>query len=314
MQVAIVGGGICGLYLAWKLAERKEKVVLFEKKSKIGKECCSGLISERILDFIPQSREVVENEIDFCILHFPKKTLKIKFSKKILVIDRVKLDNLVAKLAQKSGAKIILGKEIKKENFENLKEKFNKIVGCDGANSFVRKILSLKERQNFRLSLKMEISQKDFSNFVQTWITPQGFLWKIPRGKKIEYGIIENPKKALFLFKEFLNKNNIKLEKIKSALIYQDFFLPSNKKITLCGEAVGLTKPWSGGGVIWSLICAEIFLKNFPDFLKYKKELKKFFLFKILTSKIVTKLVYLLGTNFSFVFPKNCQIETDFLL
>jgi len=47
MKVAIVGGGTSGLYLAWKLSQKGEEVVVFEKKKKIGKEVCSGLFSER---------------------------------------------------------------------------------------------------------------------------------------------------------------------------------------------------------------------------------------------------------------------------
>jgi len=38
MKVAIVGAGICGLYLAWKLSEKGYSVTVFEKKEKIGKK------------------------------------------------------------------------------------------------------------------------------------------------------------------------------------------------------------------------------------------------------------------------------------
>ncbi len=330
MKVAIVGAGICGLYLAWKLAEKGHSVTVFEKKEKIGKEVCSGLFSDRILDFIPESQKLIQNEIDFCLIHWtadrwrPKRTLKIKFSRKIFVMSHFELDNLIASLAQKAGAKIICNQEINSlpkilddklhhGEFCNQKDFFEKIIGCDGVHSIIRKKLNLPEPK-FKLGIQGFISQINFSNFVETWPTKSGFIWKIPRGKETEYGIIENPKGAKLLFKEFLVKNKIQLDNLRSGIVPQGLIISSNQKISLCGDAAGLTKPWSGGGVIWGLTAADILLKNFPDFLKYQKEIKKFFLPKILFSKIVTKMVYFLGFKIPWFLPKNIKLEGDFLI
>jgi flavin-dependent dehydrogenase len=338
MKIAIIGAGICGLYLAWKLAEKGEEVIVFEKKEKIGKEACSGLFSERILDFIPSFQKLIQNKIDFCLIHFPKKTLKIQFSKPFFVMDHAKLDRLVADLAEKSGAKIILNHSV-----NSLPEGFDRIIGCDGAMSQVRKILGLKDPQ-FRLGIQGFVREKNSSDYVETWPTYNGFtlrpfsekgagfIWKIPRGLETEYGIIEKPKKARIIFEEFLRGNNLSpspakrdevgdetksqrpLERINSALVPQGLIIPSNSSITLCGDASGLTKPWSGGGVIWGLLAADLLLKDFPDFLKYKNRMKKFFLPKIIFSKIATKKVYFLGSKIPWLLPKVVKIEGDFLV
>jgi len=223
-------------------------------------------------------------------------------------MNHFELDRLVASLAEKSGAKIILNQKI-----SSLPEEFDKIIGCDGALSQVRKNLGLKN-PDFYLGIQGFVQKKDFSNYVETWPKKSGFLWKIPRGKEIEYGIIEKPKKAREIFEEFLKKNKIFLERVNSALIPQDLIISNNSKVTLCGDAMGLTKPWSGGGVIWSLFAANILLKNFPDFIKYQKEVKKFFLPKIILSKIAKKLVYFFGFKIPWLLPKNFKIEGDFLI
>ena len=70
MKTAIVGGGIIGLYLAWKLSEKGHDITVFEKKGGVGKEACSGLFSERILEFIPKSKELVQNQIESVFLNF----------------------------------------------------------------------------------------------------------------------------------------------------------------------------------------------------------------------------------------------------
>jgi len=308
MRIAIVGAGITGLYLAWKLSEKGYQVTVFEKREKIGKEVCSGLLSQRILDFIPESQKLIQNQIEYCFIHFPKRTLKIKFSKNFYVMNHNELDDLVLNLAKKAGANILFNSTI-----TFIPERFDRVIGCDGALSQIRKNLGLKEPQ-FYLGIRGFLAKGDFSSYVETWPKKQGFIWKIPRGRETEYGIIEKPHWAKNFFEEFLNKNNLSLERIKSALISQGLIISQNQNITLCGEAAGLTKPWSGGGVVWGVMAANILLKNFPDFLKYQKEVQKLFLPKIIFSKIAKKLVYFFGFNFPYLLPKSFMIEGDFLI
>lgn len=334
MKVAIIGAGTCGLYLAWKLVKKGENITVFERNSTTGNKICSGLFSERILEFIPESQQLIENEISSVIIHFPKKTVKVNFSKKFLVIDHSKLNDLLSSLAQTSGAKIILNQNIselpegfdslplvKSEGFDSspkvLGEEFDKIIGCDGANSFVRKKLGLPEPL-LRLGIQGFINPSINSgqvkeNFVESWPCKNGFLWKIPRGDQIEYGIIANMNEAYKIFNDFLKKNKIYLRNVKAKTVPQGLIIAKNREITLCGDAAGLTKPWSGGGVIWGLTAADFLIESFPDFITYSKKIKKFFFPKILTSKILTRGVYFFGFHLPFFLPKNNKVESDFL-
>jgi len=306
MKVGIIGAGICGLYLGWKLSEKGHQVTIFEKREGIGKETCSGLFSERIFEFIPQSKELIQNEIEYCLIHFPKKTIILHFLKKFFVIDHAKLDNLVGNLASNSGAKIILNSKI-----NSIPENFEKIIACEGANSKIRNILGLK-KPNFYLGIQGFLKKRDYSNVVETWATENGFLWKIPRGEEVEYGILEKPNLAKKIFEDFLAKKKIKIENQRSALIAQGFLVPKNENITLCGEAAGLTKPWSGGGVIWGLVAANFLLETFPDFKKYHKKVSMFFKKEIAISKFLKKIVYFLGFSVPYFLPKKVKIDGDF--
>jgi len=321
LNVAIVGAGTCGLYLAWKLSQRGYRVTVFEKKREIGKQACSGLFSEKIFDYVPEARDLVQNQIAYTLIHFPKKTVKVWFSERFFVISHFKLDRLIADLAKKAGAKIILNHEIR-----SLPSGFDKIIGCDGAYSFIRRALDVPG-PDFSLGILGFVQKRDFSDFVETW--PQknrdapfrfwdksggGFIWKIPRGKKIEYGIIGKPLRAKQVLKEFLDVQGIQLTGIKSQMIACGLAKFSHPNITLCGEAAGLTKPWSGGGVIWGLKSCEILLQHFPDFISYQRALRRFFGFRFILSETITRMVYFLGFNFPWVMPKEIKIQGDYIL
>lgn len=313
MQVAIIGAGINGLYLAWKLSLKGYKVTIFERKGEIGNRACSGLFSERILQYIPESRGLIKNKIDHALINFPEKTVKINFSEQFLVMSHFELDNLVADLAQKNGARIILNSNITK-----IPISFDKIIGCDGPMSSTRKLLNLPDPK-YRLGILGLVREQPSNHYVETWPVKcearlgRGFIWKIPRGENIEYGIIADPSRAKALFDAFLQKNNIILSNIEAKLVPQGFIIPNNGDITLCGDATGLTKPWSGGGVLWQLELADILIKNFPDFKNYRKEAKRKFFSRLFFSNLATSLVYFLGFRIPWLLPNNSKIESDCL-
>ncbi len=304
-KTAIIGGGTIGLYLGLKLKERGHNITLFEKRDKIGTDVCSGIFSEKIFKFIPESENLVENEIKCALLHFPKKTISLFFKKKFFLISHSKLDDL---LYSKIKENVELGKEV-----SSLPKNFEKTIGADGANSFARNYLKLKKPE-FRIGIRGFLNERNFSNTVETWPLKNGFIWKIPRGEKTEYGIMENPIIAKKRLDIFLKKNKIRLNNIEARVIPCGFSLSKNRSITLCGDSTGITKPWSGGGVIWGLKSADILINSFPNFETYYKKTKKYFKKKIFFYKLLTKAVYLSGTNIPFIIPKKNTIEPDFLI
>jgi flavin-dependent dehydrogenase len=228
----------------------------------------------------------------------------VDFKKEFYVMDHAELDKLVA---EKIKDKIILNK-----NITDIPQGFDRIIGADGPNSVVRKSLNLPAPK-YRLGMLGFVLGRSSGDFVETWPVNGGFIWKIPRGDSSEYGILAPQKESRKLLSEFLQKNNIFLQNIRAKIVPQGFLLPGKGPVTLAGDAAGLTKPWSGGGVIWQLTLADILLKSFPDFGRYKKEAYIKLKPKVFSGKTLTGAVYFLGFNMPFLLPKNNKIESDFI-
>ncbi len=313
-KVAIIGAGIIGLYLAWRLRQKGHSVVVFEQKSNIGGKPCSALISERIKEYLPISDNVYQKRAESVLVHFSKKDIRIKVRPAYLVFEREVLDNFVYNLAKNAGVEIVFNHEIKQ-----IPDGFDRIIGCDGALSQTRQLLSLP-RPVCRLGIQYFVSNTDVSGeTIEVW--PQkfvchpryGFTWKVLKKGKIEYGIIGPSQEAKKKFDVFLDKSGVNFEEsdFQAAIIPQGLRLPKSDSITLLGDSAGMTKPTTGGGIIWGLKAGDILADSFPDFDKYRRKAKRFFIPKILKGKIAVSVSYYLGRYFPFLLPKQISIDPD---
>ncbi|MFA5296272.1 MAG: NAD(P)/FAD-dependent oxidoreductase [Methanoregulaceae archaeon] len=310
-KVAIIGSGIIGAYIALKLKEKGFDVFLYDKKQEkdLGFKPCSTLVSERIRRFIAVSDDCVENIIDGCRINFPKKTIELGFNPRHLVLNRDKLIQEQLSLLKEKGVNVCLGEDIRE-----IPSQYDYVIGCDGPTSVMRRKLNLKEPW-LKTGMQVFVKKQDRSSFTDVFPIKSGFLWQIPRGDFIEYGILTSSLKPREAFLDFLEKQKVEAKNIVSALVPfsgPGMIFSKNKKVALCGDAMGLTKPWSGGGIIWSLYAADILVKNFPDFNKYEKEAGKFFEFKIIKGVIANRLVNFLGFHLSFLLPRRINYDNDF--
>lgn len=307
-----------GQYISWKLAEAGHEVSLFDRKKEdsIGKKCCSALVSERIKQFIPLDENCIENEITSCVINFPKGKVKLNFKPKHLALNREMVIAKLLELNKKAGTRIVLGQEIKRAP-----QGFDRVIGCDGAFSVIRRSLGLRDPGIRNGILAYSLTKSD-SHVTQTYspLDISGFCWKIPKGDKIEYGALGNQEEVKKRADKIMAIEGVEKDTVSAAVVPCPRFplfdagliFPKEKDITLCGDAMGLTKPWSGGGVIWGLHAADILVRTFPDFRKYKKETVRFFRWKILKGQISNWLVQTIGKRFPNLLPKEMKYDNDF--
>ena len=204
------------------------------------------------------------------------------------------------------GVSLRLGEEIK-----SIPLNFDYVIGCDGPFSVIRKELGLKDPE-MKIGMQVFVDKKDNANFTDIFPIQSGFLWKIPKGDYLEYGILSKSSKAKDILINFLEKEKIKEKQVFAASVPLGMVFSKDKRVALCGDAMGLTKPWSGGGIIWSLYAASILVETFPDFKEYEKKTRQFFQYKILKGLIANKLVNLIGFTFPYIIPSKINYDNDF--
>ncbi len=269
-DVIVVGAGPAGLY-STKLLEKRFSVLVLEEDKEIGKPIqCSGLVSKNLDNFVKVDRNCVENEIKGAIFHSKSSEFRLEKQASIArVIDRNRFDS---SLARGLKSKILMGTrvtgiEIRKDSVKVKTEPGDKefvskmILGCDGPNSIVRNHFGVKPAEIIK-GLIAITREKDSSGLVELWfdkeVLDDGFFWKIPRGESIEYGMLSKDADFTKLEKFFTPKLKGKSYEKRAGMIpigIQKTYFP---RTLLVGDSACQVKPWSGGGVVYGMICAGI--------------------------------------------------------
>ncbi len=267
-DLIIVGGGPIGLYTAKLCEDMGYRVLVIEEHEEIGRPLhCSGLISKNIERFFPDIKEwdAVENEVNSAVIHSPKSEFVLrKRGTAAYVIDRERFDR---RLGEMIRSKVLLGCRAGSVIVERRKVKVNTskgefegemVVGCDGANSIVAKGLCVRPREVIKGIIGI-VREKAYSRRVDLYFDKErlrdGFFWRIPRGERLEYGMFGKGVKFEDLEKFFgLKEYEKHAGLIPIGPVRKSYF----DRVLLVGDAAGQVKPWSGGGVIYGLTCAEI--------------------------------------------------------
>jgi geranylgeranyl reductase family protein len=289
-DVAVVGGGPNGGYVAGNIASKGYNIAIFEQNKQIGEPInCAGIVTPRVFNIVnlPKS-SIVQNEIKGANIHSPSgHTLTIGGDKvHALVINRSIFDQEIIKKSVDKGAELFLenkvasAKKIKNHikliTSQNIEIKCKLLIGADGPNSKIRDIFKLPEPKEFLRGIGAEITDANFDpNFVEIFvgknIAPGFFAWMIPTNNtgteaRIGLCISENsPHPARYYFSNlFKNKNthfflqntNI-IKKTGGVIPLGSLKKTYDTNVLLLGDAAAQVKPTSGGGIYPGLLCAD---------------------------------------------------------
>jgi len=268
LDVAVVGAGPMGLYIAAQVAKEGYEVAVFEEHSEIGVPThCSGLFSTRIFDIVGK----------FAVLHPAKRARIFAPNGSVLhigdsrihgyVVDRVEFDRKLASMAIKNGADIFLKERVKKIKYPAIQTwnrawKAKIIVGADGINSVVRRSLNVKAQK--LIGAAQVVAKYDFEDvegvdiFVGNKIAPGFFGWVIPLEEGLARIGVASYGNSWSNLRVLLNRLNAKPLSIGGGGIPIGTVSRTHfRGIILVGDAAGQVKATSGGGVYPGLRAAQ---------------------------------------------------------
>ncbi len=292
----VVGGGPCGSFAAWTLAELGADVAVFEEHKEIGLPShCAGHVSlnglRRLGLRLPQM--VFENEIYGATFYSPSGfEFRVRRSSPVTcVLNRELLDKHLAELAIKAGARYFTGRRVHSLVFQSgvaagvsFDRKGAKdivassiVIDAEGCSSLLlRKVgLQILDRSMVVNAIQTEVDQVDDvdADMVELYLgqkyAPGLFAWIIPKkdgtarvGLATEAG---DPREYL---KRFMQKHPVASQRLRNSKTYGLSMHPIPlggpipktyaHGLLVVGDAASQVKPTTGGGLIFGLQCARI--------------------------------------------------------
>ena len=284
VDVVIVGAGPVGGRAAALLAERGIRVLMLEEHAEIGRPFqCAGLVTPSAMRVVAAEHTVLE-EVDGALIHGPSGTLVPVGTEGVLrtyVVCRKQFDRYVVQQGMEAGAELWLeSKPVAAEvtdrgvdltidrNGTPWTVSCKLLIGADGAHSWTRRYFKMGRPKELMIGFQTEIvgyegrdrwlemySGSAIAPGFFAWVIPSGFgshrigLWSTAdrlNGRSIEscyQDLMDHP-----LWKErFRNVTEVAryCGPVPSGMVKR----PVKDRVLLLGDAAGMAKPTTGGGI-----------------------------------------------------------------
>jgi geranylgeranyl reductase family protein len=291
MKVSIVGAGPSGSYAAMLLAQQGHDVTLYEDHAVIGKPiACTGIVTKALFDLIEYSKDYMVNELDAVDVVGPNGA-KVRIPLHEYVICRHKFDNYVANKAQAAGAKIELnhryvGREgntlLFRVNGAVVKKETDILIGADGPLSKVAQSTGIGNNNPFWVGMQATIKSTFDPKVFTTWfgdIAPGFFAWSVPESAThARVGVaVTKDKNAAQCFQSLMKMVGGEITDRQGAPIpiYNPKSVIEKGNTFLVGDAAGLVKDTTGGGIITGMLSSKILAESIATGTSYSKNIKK---------------------------------------
>ena len=287
-DVAVIGAGPVGSFLAKQLADEDLSVLLLEEHEVVGLPVhCTGVIGASSYRKFNLPKESIQNKIPDINFISPK-GYNVSLNNPThwaYIVCRHKFDRSLARVAEEGGVKLLLqskvtdlkedkrGVTLNVEDGREFKARF--AVIATGSTSKLPYNLGFYRPWYFLKSAQIE-TEVDFDDpksvdvFLGTKVSGGEFIWIVPVNEtRARIGVFSRYNANQYL-KTFLDRQDIK-ERISNSYEISRSVIPiggldekavQHTRIFTVGDAAGHVKPTSAGGIIFGMTCAQLLTKS----------------------------------------------------
>jgi menaquinone-9 beta-reductase len=298
-DVLIVGAGPSGSYLAMSLLKSGVSVTIIDKAVFPREKLCGGLVTHKTMEVLKEAFESAGDYLEgetfsdmVRIFHKGNEISGIRSEKAFRLVNRSAFDAHLLSDVKKCGAVVYEGESVESIDPENgiLRTKsrtfrYRTLVGADGANSVVRKLIDKGYRPNgFCLEVDIPNAMQD-SIDIHFGFSSNSYGWVLPKNNSTTIGVggskckhIRKDFEKLMDDAGFLKSEDIAYtldssgkkvissvagQKVRGAFIPFGDIVPVPAKsfggtdVLLVGDAAGLVDPITGEGLYFAFMSSR---------------------------------------------------------